>query len=96
MAKEEKEPKDKSIAGLAIGRIVHYHKVVQTATGEKMKTFAALVLDLADPVSNFRPQDGACDLKIFTSNRGGTDEVRQGVMYSEKPTANRWSWPKHE
>lgn len=78
--------------GIAIGRIVHYHKSVQTNNGAKLKTFAAIITELADGASNFQPQDGAVSLTVFISH-GGVVESKQGVMYSETPMPNRWNFP---
>ena len=86
--------KDKNqLEGLGIGRIVHYHKDVGTVSGSKLMTYAAIVLEMADPVSNFKSSDGAVTLQVFTCAKGGNNEVKHNVMFSETPMNGRWTWP---
>lgn len=92
--KEVEVVKPRGPEGVAMGEIVIYHKEVQTNNGNKLLPFPALVLQSADVASNFQPQDGAMDLKVFTCVRGGNDEVKHGVMYSPEPKHGRWSWRK--
>lgn len=76
--------------GISPGRIVHFHRTENTQTGQKMKCFPAMILGEADAASNFKPEDAAVDMKVFTKHG---DEVKNGIMYSEKPAVNHWSFP---
>lgn len=87
---ETVEPKVTGVPGLAIGRIVHYFKEVQTNSGSQLKTYAAIIADHAK--GNFQPKDGAVDLTVFIT-QGGSVDSKFGVMYSDVPAAGRWSFP---
>jgi len=87
----EAAPTEKSEHALPLlGDVVHYYKHVQTQSGKKIEKFAAIVIGFPKPGSNFQKKDMAIDLKVLTSNNGGSDEVKQGVMYSEAQIAGRW------
>ncbi len=77
-------------AGISPGRIVHFYREENTQTGSKLTCLPALLLKEADGASNFKPEDGAVDLKVFTKHG---DEVKNGVMHSEIPKPAYWSWP---
>lgn len=78
-------------AGIGPGRIVLFTRVENTQTGSKTVQHAAMILGDASEASNFKPEDAAVDLKVFT--RHG-DEVKSGIMYSEEYKPGAWSFPK--
>jgi hypothetical protein len=87
----EVAPTEKSEYALPVlGDVVHYYKQVQTQTGKKIEKFAAIVIGFPGPGTNFQKKDMAVDLKVLTSNNGGSDEVKHGVMHSEAQIAGRW------
>lgn len=79
--------------GLVPGRIVHFYREVNTQSGSKLVCLPAMILTEADMASNFKPEDSAVDLKAFTKHG---DDVKNGIMYSETPKANYWSWPARD
>ena len=97
MAKQEQKteqalpitPKEKSLPNL--GDIVYFYKPEQTAKGVETKQFAAMVIDFPAGSSNYQKKDMAVTLKIFTSARGGADEIKE-AMHAETKTAGRWSF----
>jgi len=87
----EETPSKKEHKLPAIGDIVYFYKPVQTAQGVDTKQFAALVLDYPGAGSNYQKKDMPLVLKIFTSAKGGADEVREAI-HSETKTPLRWSF----
>lgn len=77
-------------AGIAPGRIVHYFRDINTQSGNKLECLPAMILKEADTASNFKPEDAAVDLKVFTKHG---DEVKNGVMHSEVGRNAYWSFP---
>lgn len=77
-------------AGITAGRIVHFHREVNTQSGSKLVCLPAMILSEADAASNFKAEDSAVDLKVFTKHG---DDVKNGMMFSDVPKANYWSWP---
>jgi hypothetical protein len=76
-----------------VGEMVHYHKEIETGMGRKIETFAAIILRPADKAAgNFQAKDGAADLKVFTSHKGGGDENKFSVLWSESKGPNRWTF----
>jgi len=75
-------------AGIVKGEIVFFYREENTQTGSKLESHAAIILGEANAASNFKPEDGAVDLKVVT--RHG-DEVKNGIMFSAEPKAGYWS-----
>ncbi len=87
----EEAPAKKEPKLPALGDIVYYYKAVQTAQGVETKQFAAMVIDFPAGSANFQKKDLAVTLKIFTSAKGGADEIRDAI-YAETKTPMRWSF----
>ena len=78
----------------SLGDIVLYHKQVQNHLGDKLQTFAAIVIGYPDKASNLQAKDMGLTLQIFTAQKGGGNEVRDAVLFSTNPTNGRWSFRK--
>lgn len=104
VAKEEKKTvpspaptplKKDHIPGLAVGRIVHFHKEIPQNNGKNiLKPFAAIVTEVIPVPSpaNFQLKDGAVNLTVFPPH-GSVVEHRHNVRHSEKPEVGKWSFP---
>lgn len=76
----------------SMGRIVIFYQEKIGGMGQ-LESFPAIVLGDASKESNFKPEDIAIDIQVFRRARQGGNAEKQGVMYSETPTKNKWSWP---
>lgn len=80
-------------AGIVSGLMVHFHRDVNTQIGNKLDLLPAMILKEADAASNFKDEDAAVDLKVFTKHG---DEVKNGIMYSEEPKNGYWSFINYD
>lgn len=76
-----------AFAGLQPGRIVHFHRDINTGNGAQLVCLAAMVVGPAAKESNLPA--GSVDVCVFSK---AGQETRFGVMYSEKPKGGYWSW----
>lgn len=72
----------------SIGRTVIFYRAVNSGNGVKLLPHPAVILGDAAPASNL-PADS---LDLLVMSRTGV-ETRFGVLASDEPKANCWSWP---
>jgi hypothetical protein len=84
---------EKRPGGIAIGRIVHFHRLVNMGYSNKTETLPAMIIGLPPGSSNFQDKDGAVDLKVFSYHG---DEIKKGVMFAHtvEKQENRWTFPE--
>lgn len=88
--KVESPKNNDKFSGLQAGRIVHFHREVNSGNGVQLITLAAIVIGHAAKESNLPA--GSVDLGVHS--RAGY-ETRFGVMHSDSPKAGHWSWCPH-
>lgn len=79
----------KAVEQATVGRIVHFHREVNSGNGVALLTLPAIVIGPAAKESNL--PENSVDLGVHS--RAGY-ETRFGVMFSDVPKAGHWSWPK--
>lgn len=89
----KKELPAEGVTEKMVGTIVHYHKEIETSKGRAMETVAAMITRPSPKGDgNFQTKDGAADLYVFTSFKGGSNETKFGIRFSPEKAPNRWTF----
>jgi hypothetical protein len=76
-----------------IGEIVHFHKEIETSKGRAIETVAAMIVRAPDAgAGNLQAKDNHADLYCFTAYKGGANEMKWSVKFSETKEPNRWTF----